>query len=60
MLRMKSVVILKANPDILKRGGITMWMSLCVESKKYLGFGNRVGMREIGKNIVRQKNILRG
>ena len=32
MLRVKSVVILKANPGILKRGdGINMWMWLWVE-----------------------------
>ena len=43
MLRVKSVVILKANPDILKRGrGIKMCMWQCVERETYLGFGNRV------------------
>ena len=53
MLRMKSVVILKANPGILKRGdGINRWMWLCVERESYLGFG----MGKIGRNIVRQKN----
>ena len=56
MLRVKSVVILKANPDILKCGdGIQMWMWLCVERESYLGFGNRVGMRMIGRNTMRQK-----
>ena len=40
------MVILKANPSILKRGGgIKMWMWLCLERESYLGFGNRVGMR---------------
>ena len=48
MLRVKSVVILKANPGILKLGdGIKMWMWLCVERGSYLGFGDRVGMRKI-------------
>ena len=56
MLPVKFVVILKTNPSILKGGGgIKMWMWLCVEIENYLGFGNRVGMRKIGKNIVRQK-----
>ena len=56
MLRVKSVVILKANPGILKRcGGIKMKMWLCVERGSYLGFGNGVGMRKIGRNSVRQK-----
>ena len=33
---MKSVVILKGNPDILKRGGgIKMWMWLCVERELF-------------------------
>ena len=50
------MVILKANPGILKRGGgIKMWMWLYVERGCYLGFGNRVRMRKIGRNIVRQK-----
>ena len=26
------------------------------ERETYLGFGNRVGMRKIGRNIVRQQN----
>ena len=53
---MKSVVILKANPGILKHGGgIKMSMWLCIERGSYLGFGNRVRMRKIGRNIVRQK-----
>ena len=53
---MKSVVILKANPGILKHGGgIKMSMWLCIERRSYLGFGNRVRMRKIGRNIVRQK-----
>ena len=29
------------------------------ERESYLGFGNRVRMRKIGRNIVRQKKILR-
>ena len=50
--------IRKANPGSLKHGGgIKMWMWLCVEN--HLGFGNRVGMRKIERNIVRQKNMLR-
>ena len=60
MLRVKSVVMLKANPGILKCGGvIKMWMWPCVETESYLGFGDRVGMRKIGRNIVRQKKMLR-
>ena len=56
MLRVKSVVIVKANPGIFKHGGeIKMWMWLCVERESYLGFGNRVRMKKIEKNIVRQK-----
>ena len=30
-----------------------MWMSLCKKGE-YLRFGNRVGMRKIGRNIVMQ------
>ena len=45
MLRVKSVVILKANQGILKLGGgIKMWVWPCVERESYLGFGNRIGM----------------
>ena len=36
-----------------------MWMWLCKERESYLRFGNRVGMRKIGRNIVRQKKMLR-
>ena len=58
MLRMKSVIILKANPGILKRGdGIKIWMWLCVERESY--DLETVGMTKIGRNIVRQKNMLR-
>ena len=32
---------------------MSMW--LCIERRSYLGFGNRVRMRKIGRNIVRQK-----
>ena len=53
---MKSVLTLKANPGILKCGGrIRMWMWLRIERKSYLGFGNIVRIRTIGRNIVRQK-----
>ena len=46
--------------DILKRSGaIKRWMWLCVERGSYLGFGNRVGMRKIRRNIKRQKKVLR-
>ena len=49
-------LILKANPGILKCGDtIKMWMWLYVERGSYLGFGNRVAMRKIERNIVRQK-----
>ena len=59
-LRVKSVVKLKENPGILKRGGrIKMWMWLCVERRNYLRFGNRVRMRKIRRKIVRQKKMLR-
>ena len=34
-------------------------MLLCVERRSYLGFGNRVRMRKIGRNIVRQKKDAR-
>ena len=47
MLQVKSVIILNANPGILKcGGGIKMWMQLCVESESYLGFGKRLRMRK--------------
>ena len=60
MLRVKSVFVLNANPGILKSdGGIKMWMWLCVERESYLEFGNRVGMKKIRRNIVRQKDMLR-
>ena len=40
MLRVKSVVTLKANPGILKHGsGARMWIWLCVERDSHLGFG---------------------
>ena len=57
---MKSEVILKANPGILKRGGgIKMWMWLCVERRNYLGFRNRFRMRKIGINIEAKKDAKR-
>ena len=60
MLAVRSVFILKANPGILKHGrGIKIWMWLCVERGSCLGVGNRVGMRKIRKNIVRQKKTTR-
>ena len=34
-----------------------MW--LCVERESYFRFGNRIRMRKIGRNIMRQKKILR-
>ena len=49
MLRMKSVII---------HGGIKMWMWLCVERESYYDL-ETVGMTKIGRNIVRQKNMLR-
>ena len=50
----------KGKPVILKRGGgIKVWMWLRLERESYLGFGKRVRMRKIGKNIVRQKKMLR-
>ena len=53
------LVMLKTNPFILKcGGGIKMWIWLCEERESYLGFGNRVGMRKIGRNIVRQIKML--
>ena len=56
MLQVKFVAMLKTNPGILNSGvGGKMWMLLCVERMSYLGFGNRVGMRKIGRNIERQK-----
>ena len=55
------IVILKANPGSLKRsGGIKMWMWLCIERGSYLGFGNKIGMRRIGRNIIwPKKKMLR-
>ena len=56
MLRVRSVVILKANPGTLKRGGgIKVWMWLCVERGSYLRFGNRIGMRKIGRKYCEAK-----
>ena len=51
----------KGKPRYFERwcGAIKMWMWLCVERENYLGFGNKAGMRKIGKNIVRQKKVLR-
>ena len=34
-------------------------MRLCVERGSHLGFGNRFGMRKIGRNIVRRKDATR-
>ena len=54
------MVILKANSGILKcGGGIKMWMWLFVERESYLGFGNRVGMRKIGRNTEAKKDAMR-
>ena len=54
------MAVLKANTDIFKRcGGIKIWMWLCVERQSYLGFGNRVRMSKIGRNIVRLKDAYR-
>ena len=56
MLGVKSVVILKANPGILKRGGeIKIWLWLCVERESYLEFGSRARMRKIGKKYCEAK-----
>ena len=56
MLRVKSVVILKANPGILKLGGgKDVDVAVGRKRESYLGFRNRVGMRKRGRNIVRQK-----
>ena len=50
------MVILKANPCTLKRGGgIKMWMWLCVETESYLEFGSRARMRKIGKKYCEAK-----
>ena len=49
---MKSMVILKANPGILKHGGeIKMWMWLCEERESYLEFG----MNKTGRTTASQK-----
>ena len=54
------MVILISNTGILKYGGgIKMWMWQCVEKESYLGFGNRLGMRKIGRNIVKVKQMQR-
>ena len=45
----------KDKPILKLGGGTKMWMWLCVERGSYLGFGDRVGMRKIGRNIARQK-----
>ena len=56
MLQVKSLVILKTNSGILKHdGGIKIRIWLCVERESYLGFGNRVRMRKIGRKNVRHK-----
>ena len=66
MLQVKSVVILKANPGILKYGGEcgNMWickirMCFYIERGSYLGFGNRVGMRKTRKKYCEEKKILK-
>ena len=38
---------------------IKIWMKLFVERESYLGFGSRAVMRKIGRNILRQKKMLR-
>ena len=46
------MVILKANPGILKRGsGIKMWMWLRIDKESYLGFENTVRMRKIVEKV---------
>ena len=60
MLQLEVLVILKANPGNLKCGGrIKIWMWLCVERESYLGFGKRVGMTKIERNIMQQKKVPR-
>ena len=50
----------KNKPGILKHGvGIKIWMWLCIERESYSGFGKRVGIRKIGRNLVRQRKMLR-
>ena len=50
------MVILKANPGILKLGGgKDVDVAVGRKRESYLGFRNRVGMRKRGRNIVRQK-----
>ena len=39
--------------------GIKIWMKLFVERESYLGFGSRAVIRQIGRNILRQKKMLR-
>ena len=57
---MKSAVILKANPGILKRvGGVKMWMWLCVERESYLGFGNRRNEEDRTKYCEAKKDAKR-
>ena len=52
------MVILKANQGILIRSGrIKMWLRLRVERESYLGFGNKVGMKKLGRYLAGQKKI---
>ena len=60
MLQVKSVVILKANPGILKCSvGINMWIWLCVERESYLGFGNSRNDKDREKYCEAKKDTKR-
>ena len=60
MLQVKSVIILKAKPGILKcGGGIKMWMWLCVERGSYLGFGNSLNEEDMKKYCETKKEAKR-
>ena len=60
MLRMKSVIILKTNPEILKCSGEikTCGCGCCVGREDYLGFGNSQNEAET-KKYCETKKILR-
>ena len=60
MLQVKSVVILKANPGILKHGGgIKMWIWLSVERGSYLGFENKQSRNEENRKNYAKKDAKR-
>ena len=44
---------------LIRSSRIKMWLRLRVERESYLGFGNKVGMKKLGRDLAGQKDMLR-